>query len=164
RIDLAVGDGGSNEVSILLSNGDGTFQPAVQYAVGTGPEAIVAGGFNGDGHLDLALAHLEFSDVSQRLGEGDAALAPSVRQRRGGDQRRWWRATARATATSTWPWQAATTTQSPKLQWAKSGCCGAMVTAPSNPPSSTRWDLSHFPSWRVTSPATVILTSPLPTG
>ena len=44
-------------VSVLLGNGDGTFQPQVTYAVGSEPDAIVAGDFNGDGHLDLAVAN-----------------------------------------------------------------------------------------------------------
>lgn len=30
-----------NEVLVLLGNGDGTFQPGVNYAVGLGPNAIV---------------------------------------------------------------------------------------------------------------------------
>ena len=42
---------------MLLSNGDGTFAPPVTYAVGVDPDAIVAGDFNGDGHLDLAVAN-----------------------------------------------------------------------------------------------------------
>ena len=36
-------------VSVLLGNGDGTFQPQVTYAVGSVPDAIVAGDFTGDG-------------------------------------------------------------------------------------------------------------------
>ena len=56
HLDLAVANGGSNDVSVLLGNGDGTFQPQVTYAVGNGPDAIVAGDFTGDGHLDLAVA------------------------------------------------------------------------------------------------------------
>ena len=42
-------------VSVLLGNGDGTFQPEVNYAVGPHPDAIVAGEFTGDGHTDLAV-------------------------------------------------------------------------------------------------------------
>jgi hypothetical protein len=64
RIDLAVStlcgndpqcmEGGS--ISILLGNGDGTFQPQVSYVVAGGyPGAIAAADFNGDGNLDLAL-------------------------------------------------------------------------------------------------------------
>src|SRR5260370_448434 len=52
RLDLAVADGFSNEVSVLLGNGDGTFQPQVTYAVGSYPVAMLAGDFNGTGHLD----------------------------------------------------------------------------------------------------------------
>ena len=44
-------------MSILLGNGNGTFQTPVQYPVGGDPAAIVAGDFNGDGRLDLAVAN-----------------------------------------------------------------------------------------------------------
>ena len=64
HLDLAVADQGSDlfgvsdpgGVSILLGNGNGTFQAAQQYAAGLYPGAIVAGNFTGDGHLDLAVA------------------------------------------------------------------------------------------------------------
>ena len=39
RTDLAVANSGSNDVSILLGNGDGTFQNQVTYAVGSFPTA-----------------------------------------------------------------------------------------------------------------------------
>jgi FG-GAP-like repeat/FG-GAP repeat len=48
-----VGDPG--EVSILLGNGDGTFRPAVEYAAGIAPTAIITADFNGDGRSDLAV-------------------------------------------------------------------------------------------------------------
>ena len=41
-------------MSILLGNGDGTFQPS-DLRGGLGPWAIVAGDFTGDGRLDLAV-------------------------------------------------------------------------------------------------------------
>ena len=41
-----------NEISILLGNGDGTFQPAMQYGSGMlGPIAV--GDFNNDRKLDI---------------------------------------------------------------------------------------------------------------
>ena len=46
-------------MSVLLGNGDGTFQPQVTYAVGAGPVALVAGDFTGDGRTDLAVANVD---------------------------------------------------------------------------------------------------------
>src|SRR5205807_2143155 len=53
--DLAVANTGSNNVSVLLGNGDGSFQAAESFAVATGPSSVVVGDFNGDGKLDLAV-------------------------------------------------------------------------------------------------------------
>ena len=57
RTDLAVANSGGNDVSVLLGNGDGTFQTQVTYAVGSYPDAIVTGDFTGDGRIDLAVAN-----------------------------------------------------------------------------------------------------------
>jgi uncharacterized repeat protein (TIGR01451 family) len=43
-------------VTVLLGNGDGTFQNAASYSVGTFPVSVTATDFNGDGKLDLAVA------------------------------------------------------------------------------------------------------------
>ncbi len=53
--DLAVPDFNGG-VSVLLGNGDGTFQAAVNYAAGRTPESVAMGDFNGDGIADLAFA------------------------------------------------------------------------------------------------------------
>jgi hypothetical protein len=55
--DLAVTDYGSNNVSILTNNGDGTFQPAVNYSTGTYPVSLFAVDLDGDGDNDLAVAN-----------------------------------------------------------------------------------------------------------
>ena len=89
RTDLAVANEGDNTVSVLLGNGDGTFQPQVTYAVGVDPDAIVAGDFNGDGILDLAVANSNYDGpgsrspsgpgtVSVLLGNGDGTFQPQV--------------------------------------------------------------------------------------
>ena len=77
RTDLAVANSGDNDVSVLLGNGDGTFQTQVTYAVGTDPDAIVAGDFTGDGRTDLAVANT-FGSAGDDLGACWAtATAPS---------------------------------------------------------------------------------------
>ena len=51
---------GSGTVSVLLGNGDGTFQPAVQYSVGPQdrPIAVAVGDFTGDGIPDLVTVNV----------------------------------------------------------------------------------------------------------
>ena len=82
--DVAVANSGSNNVSILLNNGDGTFQAAVNYAVGTSPQALAAGDFNGDGKLDLIVANLGDptnhvnGNLSLLKGNGDGTFQSAV--------------------------------------------------------------------------------------
>ena len=78
RLDLAVANSQDNTVSVLLGNGDGTFQPQVTYAVGTSPDAIAVGDFNGDGRTDLAVANQYNNTVSVLLGNGDGTFQPQI--------------------------------------------------------------------------------------
>lgn len=54
------------------------FQPAVSYAVGTGPVAVQAADFNGDGTPDLAVANSGSGDLSILLGNGDGTFQAAV--------------------------------------------------------------------------------------
>src|SRR5262249_33790160 len=56
--------------SVLLGNGDGTFQVAQNYATGRGSQALTVADFNSDGHLDLAVANYGDGTVSLLLGDG----------------------------------------------------------------------------------------------
>ncbi len=49
---------GSGGVLVLLGMGDGTFQTAINYGAGAGPQSVAVGDFNGDGKLDLAVANI----------------------------------------------------------------------------------------------------------
>jgi hypothetical protein len=73
--DLAVvrSGGGNDAVSVLLGNGDGTFQAPLTYA-SSGPVSVVTGDFSGDGVPDLALANLKDNTASVMLGNGDGTL------------------------------------------------------------------------------------------
>ena len=82
----------SGGVSILLSKGDGSFQPGKSYSSGGGgANAIVAGDFNRDGKLDLAVANTCFtptdcsqSGVSVLLGNGDGTFGAAQNYPSGG--------------------------------------------------------------------------------
>ena len=78
RADLAVANYSDDDVSILLGNGDGTFQNQVTYPVGSSPDAIVAADLNGDGHPDLAVANSYDNDVSILMGNGDGTFQNQV--------------------------------------------------------------------------------------
>jgi len=62
--DLAVANGNSNNVSVLLGNGDGSFQGARNFGVGVFPRSVAVGDFNGDGVQDLAVANFNSDNVS----------------------------------------------------------------------------------------------------
>ena len=57
HIDLVVADQGNNTFSVLLGNGDGTFQPRTDYPTGNDPVYVAFGDFNGNGALDIAVAN-----------------------------------------------------------------------------------------------------------
>ncbi len=63
-------------VSILLGNGDGTFQEPTTYPTACGPKFVSTGDFNGDQKLDLAVTYSSGSCpyVSIFLGNGDGTF------------------------------------------------------------------------------------------
>jgi uncharacterized repeat protein (TIGR01451 family) len=84
KLDLAVLNTGSNNVSILLGNGDGTFQAAKNFDAGDNPFGIFLADFNGDGKLDLAVfmpgnaSNSVSGEVRILLGNGDGTFQPPV--------------------------------------------------------------------------------------
>jgi WD40 repeat protein len=70
---LAIANVGTNTATILLNQGDGNFKAAPDLVVGSSAgetRAVVTGDFNGDGHLDLAIADLEDGETIVFLGNG----------------------------------------------------------------------------------------------
>ena len=55
-----------------------SFSPAVNYAVGLNPQAVVTADFNDDGRLDLATANANANTVSVRLGNGTGTFGPAL--------------------------------------------------------------------------------------
>jgi uncharacterized protein (DUF2141 family) len=81
KLDLVVGSngatGGISSVSVLLGNGDGTFEPPLQYTAGPGVFSVAVADFNGDGKLDLAVVTVG-TGLSVLLGNGNGTFQPPV--------------------------------------------------------------------------------------
>jgi hypothetical protein len=65
-------------VSVLLGNGDGTFQDQVEHWTGGSPEAIAIADLNGDGKPDLVVAEPGASAVGVLLGMGHGVFQPAM--------------------------------------------------------------------------------------
>jgi hypothetical protein len=90
--DLVMANSEVNSVSLLLGNGDGSFQMHVDYATGnalvvpmplsprtgTDPAAVVVGDLNRDDKADLAITNYGDNTVSVLLGNGDGTFHAHV--------------------------------------------------------------------------------------
>lgn len=78
--DLAIVNQTTNNLSILLGNGNGTFTQAANspFAVGKSPVAIASGDLNVDGHPDLAIVNQADSTLSVLLGNGDGTFTTAA--------------------------------------------------------------------------------------
>ncbi|MEU9701604.1 FG-GAP-like repeat-containing protein [Streptomyces sp. NPDC047981] len=70
--DLATSNANTNNVSVVLGDGDGTFGTATQFGLsgGAGPQGISAADLDGDGHLDLVTSNSSTGTLSVLLGDG----------------------------------------------------------------------------------------------
>jgi hypothetical protein len=73
--DLAVANFSEGTISVLLGNGNGTFQEKHDYPTGDGPFTLAQGKFLGNGKLDLVTAN-NSNTVSVLLGNGDGTVQP----------------------------------------------------------------------------------------
>jgi multidrug efflux pump len=65
------------DLSVLLGNGDGTFQTARNFPVGSSPSSLAVGDFDGNGTLDLA-AHLRLGPVHRLVLAGGVAVFTDI--------------------------------------------------------------------------------------
>jgi hypothetical protein len=78
NLDLVVIDRDGGLLTILLGNGDGTFQaPLVSPAGQSGPYSVAVGDLNADGIPDLAIAFQGSNDVGILFGKGDGTFPTS---------------------------------------------------------------------------------------
>lgn len=76
--DIATANYDNNKVSILLNNGDGTFGPSVEYAVGSHPPSVFAADIDFDGDRDIVTANYFGGTVSVLLNNGDGTFVTSA--------------------------------------------------------------------------------------
>jgi hypothetical protein len=78
NLDAAVTNFGTNDISILLGNGDGTFKAQSRFLAGGGPFSLASADFDGTGRIDLVVttqnAALNGNGVRVFLGNGDGTF------------------------------------------------------------------------------------------
>lgn len=83
--DLVTANDGSDTLSVLLNNGDGTYAPKVRWPVDTDPEGVsepvdlVCCDLNGDSLIDLITVNHTSDDVSVLLHTGNMQFAAPVK-------------------------------------------------------------------------------------
>src|SRR5439155_12789216 len=70
--------GGGDTVGVLLSNGDGTFAPPVEYAVINTPGRVRVADLNGDGHPDWVVISPGYLYLTVGLGSGEGTFLAAV--------------------------------------------------------------------------------------
>jgi hypothetical protein len=93
KLDLALANVGSYDtnsstytnsgVSVLMGNGDGSFESVTTYAAGSIPFFVAADDFNGDGKTDVAVANRNSDNISVLTGNGDGTFAEAVNYQAG---------------------------------------------------------------------------------
>ncbi|MEH2023374.1 beta strand repeat-containing protein [Nostoc sp.] len=74
KSDIVTANNASQNVSVLLGDGNGGFATAKNFKVPSRPTSVTVGDFNKDGISDLAVTSSYFNNVSILLGKGDGTF------------------------------------------------------------------------------------------
>ncbi len=78
HLDVATANSDSDDVSVLLGNGNGTFRSSYSFGVGTSPMFLAAEDLNRDGTADLAVAETGADRVLVLFGKGNGFFEKPV--------------------------------------------------------------------------------------
>ena len=70
RVDIIVANYTSNDVSVFLGNGDGTYQTPVIFSVSPNPTSVIVDDFNNDCKLDIATSSFSSNNICVLLNTG----------------------------------------------------------------------------------------------
>ena len=70
RVDIIVANYTSNNVSVFLGNGNGTYQTPLTFSVSSNPTSVVVDDFNNDCKLDIATSSFSSNDICVLLNTG----------------------------------------------------------------------------------------------
>jgi hypothetical protein len=77
--DITVVNVFSDDISVLLGNGDGSFATETRFTTGISPYSVAIGDFDGDGRQDLAVTNEGSEDVSVLLNRSYMAVLIDIR-------------------------------------------------------------------------------------
>jgi FG-GAP-like repeat len=80
RLDIVTANASaaSNNISVLLNQGSGTFGTPATFGTATHPTSIAVGDLNGDGKQDIVTANYASNNVSVLSGKGDGSFQTAV--------------------------------------------------------------------------------------
>jgi hypothetical protein len=85
NIDIVTGNSSSNSVSIVLGNGDGTFDPQQSITVPNRPHGVAAIDVDGDADLDVVSANEVGNNLSVMINNGAGVFGPPTSFESGGN-------------------------------------------------------------------------------
>ena len=77
-MDIVAANAYEDTVSVLLGNGDGTFQAKSDYSVGSYPVSVAVADLNGDGKAEIVTANYQDDSVSVLTNQGNGAFQTNV--------------------------------------------------------------------------------------